>query len=347
MLSSYEERVLVEIEERKQRELAKSPRRLVPQRVKDATTNVTGRARTLPGAEQAAQAAAAGYEKAAVGLGKFMTRSSQFTLNSERVLKAYRRRGNTLGSLEDIHTLDLKVVDSVAKFTRLNQVYASAAMAEGVGAAALIGGGAAIAGAGGIAGAGAGAAPGLGLVAVAVASDATLVLGAASRAVAHTALYFGYDPTDPREEVFMMSVMGLGAATTQGAKMAAYSELSRLTQLLVRNAPWEQLNQFALTAIATRFAEQFGARLTKKKLGQFVPVAGMAIGGGLNYRTVDRIADAAYWTYRERFLRQKLGEAMTIPDIPLAESEGEVGVLEDPIDILKALEEQGIEIPED
>lgn len=343
MLSPYEQKALVEIEERKERELAKSPRRLVPQKVKDAASDAGDQIKRLPGAESTTKAASAAMAKAAEGVGKFTSRSSQFTLDSDRVLRAYHRRGNAVVELVDIHALDLQVVDRVAKFKRLNHLYGGAAMIEGAGAAAIIGGGELLATVGGTAGAGVAAAPGLGAIAAAVATDVAAVLVAGSRVVAHTALYYGYDPEDPKEEVFMMAVMGLGAATTQGAKMAAYGELSQLTQLLVRNAPWEQMNGFVLTKIANKFAEQFGANLTKKKLGQFVPVAGIAIGAGLNYATIDRIADAAYWTYRERFLREKEGEAITIPVASTTDSDDESGPVEEPITIMELLKDEGID----
>lgn len=343
MLSPYEQSALNEIEARKQRELAKSPRHLVPARVKSTASDVSERARRVPGAERAARVAAEGYGKAATGVGKFMARSAQFTLSDERVLKAYRRRGHELSGLSDIQAIDLEVVDRVAKFTRLNHLYAAGAMVEGAGAAFVISGGQMLAASGGVAGAGAGAAPGLGLVAAAVAGDAAAVLVASSRVVAHTGLYFGYDADDPKEEVFRMALISLGAATTQGAKMASYGELSRLTQMLARSAPWAKLNTSALAKVTSKFAAQFGQTMTQKKLGQFVPVAGIAIGGGLNYAIIDRISDAAHWGYRERFLREKLGEPMTVPILPALEADEESGAHEDSIGLLEILESEGID----
>jgi hypothetical protein len=340
-ISSYEQKALSEVEREKQRTLAKSPRRLVPARVKATATNAGRRAKELPGAEKAAQAAARGYAKAAEGMGKLMARSSQFTLSGHRVLRAYRRHGHTLENLADIRGLDLQVVDRVARFRRLNHIYASAAAAEGAGSGAAISGGTLLA-AGGSAGAGAGAAPGLALVTTAVATDAAAVLMAASRVVAHTALYYGYNPEDPKEEIFLMSVISLGAASTQGAKMSAYSELSRLTQMLARSAPWAKLNTSVLARVSQKFAAKFGQNLTKKKLGQFVPLAGIAVGAGMNYAMVDNIADAAYWSYRERFLRDKLGEEMAVPSQQALGPADAEGVFEEPIDVLKLLEGEGI-----
>jgi len=87
-----------------------------------------------------------------------------------------------------------------------------------------------------------------------------------------------------------MSVIGPGMASSQVGKVAAYGELSRLTQLLARQAPWVKLNEQVTTKVVQRFAAKFVQRLTKKKLGQFVPVAGIAVGAGLNYLVLDQTA---------------------------------------------------------
>jgi hypothetical protein len=150
-----------------------------------------------------------------------------------------------------------------------------------------------------VAGAGAKKAPGFGVVATAVVADVAVVLGLAARTVASTARYYGYDPRQPEEQVFMMSVIGLGMATGTSGKTAAYADLSQLTQLLFRNASWEKLNEKVLTKIAQQFATKFSVNLTNKKLGQFVPVAGMVVGAELNFALIARIAAAAKDAYRD------------------------------------------------
>jgi hypothetical protein len=43
------------------------------------------------------------------------------------------------------------------------------------------------------------------------------------------------------------------------------------------------------------------------KLAQFIPLAGAAVGGGFNAYYTDKVCDAAYHLYRERFLAGKYG----------------------------------------
>jgi hypothetical protein len=305
-LSSYEQREWDRLQQRKAASLRKQPRRL-PAKARDRLSAVADKAKAAPGAGKVL----AGYTTAARGLGKATGSTATRTVSIKYVIKRYQRAGHDIGSLAGIQQLDLSAVDAVAKLSRIRYGHSLLAAAGGFGSAAVVTGGEVLAGAGTVAGAGAGAAPGLGTVAAAVLADTAGVLGLAARSVAATALYYGYDPHRPEEEIFMMSVIGLGMASGTTAKTAAYAELSQLTQLLARSAPWSKLNEKVLTKIAQRFAVKFGQTLTKKKLGQFVPVAGMVVGAGLNYWVIDQISVAAHYAYRERFLIEKSGGELT------------------------------------
>nr|BBX76220.1 hypothetical protein MFLOJ_00070 [Mycobacterium florentinum] len=131
------------------------------------------------------------------------------------------------------------------------------------------------------------------------------VLTACSAVVAHDALYYGYDPLDPAEEIFMMHVIALGLAETEPAKVAAYQQLTLLTESLARNAAWQQLDRQVAVKVIQKFAVKFAQDLTLKKLVQLVPGLGVGLGAALNWTTVGEIADAAYWAYRERFLYER------------------------------------------
>jgi hypothetical protein len=247
----------------------------------------------------------AAYGTAAEGVSKLLGKAGSSSISQSRVLQSYARHGHPVSSLAEIRELDLKFVEKEVRPKRFELAYASAAAVEGALAGGVISGGEALAALGSVAGAGAGGAPGFGTVAAAMSADMAFVLAAGSRAVAHTAIYYGYDPTDPSEQLFMLAVINAGSATTAGAKYVAYRELSQMAQGLARRATWATLDKHVLTRVAKIFANDMSVRLTQRKLGQLVPVAGIFVGGGLNYHLLAGICDAAYWGYRERFLTDK------------------------------------------
>lgn len=332
-LSEYERKEWERIQVRKADSLQKKTKNIIPARARDRVATVTDKAKSVPGAGKVTAA----YAGAARGLGKATASTASRTVSPKSVIRQYGRAGHDITELQDIQRLDLSAVDSVAKLNRIRYGHALTGAASGFASSAAVTGGELLASAGTVAGAGAGAAPGLGTVAVALGTDVAGVLGLAARSVAATALYYGYDPLQPEEEIFMMSVIGLGMASGTTAKTAAYSELSQLTQLLAKNASWAKLEEKVLTKIAQRFAAKFGEILTKRKLGQFVPVAGMLIGAGLNYWTLDQISVAAHDAYRERFLIDKSGGDLRSTTLaPDSATE-----LDDVIDILEILEDEG------
>jgi hypothetical protein len=320
-LSSYEQRVLSEIEAHKLKLMNAPTRNLIPESARTAVSQAGGRALgkldTLPGFTQAAAKAQAAYLKSAEGLGRLVGTSAHATLSDTRVLSAYAKRGHDLGTLRDIRSLDLREVEEEVMPRFFGHLYATGAAVEGAAAGAVISGGELLAAFGSVAGAGAAAAPGTLTVAATMSADAAVLLGICSRVVGHTAMYYGYDPLNPGEALFAMSVMNLGSAVSQSGKYAAFMELSAVTQGLARNATWSTLNSRVLPRVAQRFASAFGLRMTKSKLGQMVPLAGIVVGAGANYWIVSNVASAAQWSYRERFINEKRqADGLYVPPRP-------------------------------
>lgn len=341
-LSEYELKQVEKLREHREKELRRSPRRMLPEAIRDKGNDWLNKAVQNPAAAKARNAGSGAFNAAASGAGKFMNRTAQLTTSDKRVLKAYKKKGHSVNTLDDIRKLDLHAIDRVAAFARLHYAYSLTAAAEGAAVGLVMTGGEAAVAAGGIAGAGAGAAPWLGTIAAAVGADIGAVLAACSRVVAHDALYYGYDPRDPAEEVFMMQVIALALAPTATSKVVAYQQLSKLTRSLATNAAWRHLNEQTLVKVAQKFATGFGQKLTKKKLGQFVPFAGVGVGAFVNWKMVDDVAEAAYWAYRERFLLEKGAEIdpRTIDVESYEEHPGGEG--ETAIDVIQILESEGI-----
>lgn len=228
----------------------------------------------------------------------FLTRVSHIGLSPERMTRKYVDAGHDVTKLDDVRTLDLEVVDKI-RGRHLDLGYASAASATGTGTALVLTGGTIMASSG------AAAAPGTLTIVSAMAADAAAVLGIASRAVGHVAMSYGYDPDDPAEKLIVRAVINVGSATTAATRGTALKDLSKLTQLLYRGAPWAQLNTSTISRALNEFAKQFGMKFTKSTLGKVVPFVGVGISATMNWATVETILDEANRAYRRRFLLEK------------------------------------------
>jgi hypothetical protein len=333
-MSSYEHAAWQDIERWRGERLAVRERRLVPQRVRERVAKggqiAKGRLEQVPGAEQLTAIVGNSIE----GLLTLVNKTSEATLRRKAVVAAYAKRGHAVSELSDIQQLDLADIDKAKP--RLGLRYTAFSAVEGAGAGLAVSGGELLTTAGGVFGAGAGAAPGAGTVAAATAADAVLVLGAMTRAIAHTAAYYGYDTELPQERVFALGVLSFGMAQ-QTSKSVAYVQLNKLVNDLARRATWEQLNRNGVTRIVKAFYERFAVRLTKQKLGQAVPVLGIAIGAGLNARLLHNLTEDAEHLYRERFLREKYN--LETVDVTVTTKDADLAPDDDTIHIAEIVEE--------
>lgn len=283
------------------------------------------------------------------GATRAVSKVSRAGLSPERVVKKHQNLGHPVTSLSDIRDIDLEQVDKVrGRFTDL--LYSVPAALSGGGAALVISGGEI---AGTFSG-GALAAPGFGAIAGALAADAAVVTGLSSRAVGTVAMTYGYDPEDPAEKLFILSVINAGTALTAAGKAAAMRDLSRVSQALFRKATWVVLEESVIAQVYQRAAVAMTGRFTKKALGKFVPVAGVVLGASLNYATLDSIVDAANIAYRRRFLLEKypqladsheqgdwLQDAEIVTDVDPGDSD-----IDDVFSVLTELEDLGVDTEE-
>lgn len=296
----------------------------------------------VPGGVSTAGArGAAALRGVAEGGSRAVSRVATSLLSPKRVVRAHVRAGHPVSVLADLRALDLELIDAI-KPRSLDVAYSAVAALSGGAAGALITGSQiAVPVSGGVA-----AAPALSVTAAALFGDAAAVMGLASAVVGHHALYYGYDPARPEEKVFVLSVVNWGTAFTTVSKVTAFADVSRLTQALVRGAPWIQLNQALVARVAQSFAQLFGQRLIQRSLGKVVPVAGVVAGTSLNWLTLEQIADAADVAYRRRFLLEKYPQLAESEAVPLL-SDGVATDGDDPsIGVLNLLRDAGADVDE-
>lgn len=139
----------------------------------------------------------------------------------------------------------------------------------------------------------------------AIATDVTVLLVGMGRIVALVAAHYGYDVRETDEQVFASGVLAYSTAGNASEKTAALTSLSRLTQQMMRQATWKQLENNYLVKVIESVFTALGFKLTKSKLAQAVPVAGAVINGGMNAHYVRNTFARAEHAYRLRFLTEK------------------------------------------
>ena len=149
-----------------------------------------------------------------------------------------------------------------------------------------------------------------------MAVDITTFLAAATRLVAHTAAYYGYDSEDPSERLFSTMVLsqaidpagsGRDFVVEKQATMLAFNQVMRD---LARKGSLESLGGSAIVSAMKSLFSAMGVRLASRKLAQIVPVAGIVVSAGLNAALMRTIGETADHLYRARFLAERYGRPM-------------------------------------
>ncbi|WP_022888170.1 EcsC family protein [Agromyces italicus] len=266
---------------------------------------------------------------------RIVGRISRVALSPARVVELHQKRGHDVTDLADVRRLDLKQVDLV-RGRAANWYYPATAALSGAGAGFLITGGELAVPVSG----GASAAPSGAVIAGAMVGDAAIVLGLASRCVGQVSLHYGYDPEEPAEKLFIMSVVNAGTALSATAKTAAMADVSRLTQALVRGKVWSILDKSVVSQVSKQFAKAFGVRITKQSLGKVVPVAGIVLGGTFNWTTLEAIVDAANIAYRHRFLLEKY-PSLAAEEVPVSVTAEAAEDADETISVLREVSDAG------
>ena len=205
---------------------------------------------------------------------------AQWSVRPEAIYAEFRRDGHTtINKPADILALDLEHVDKVVGF--LAAKYKGIAMLEGTGFGVL-------------------GLPG-------IPPDIAALLSLTLRAIGEYATYYGFDVSTQQERLFAMNVLGLASSPTDSSKAIAMAQIVRIAQDVAKKRTWKQLEQHAFVQVIQQIAKALGTRLTKAKLAQVVPLAGGFVGGGFNAYFTNKVCEAAYYLYRERFLATKYG----------------------------------------
>ncbi|WP_162252808.1 EcsC family protein [Knoellia sp. Soil729] len=180
----------------------------------------------------------------------------------------------------------------------------------------------------------------------ALAADAVASMALMGRTIGAVATRYGYDVRLPEEELFAMGVLSLGVASSVGAKTQALAALSRLTQEMMRQATWRQLNERILVKAIGRAYALLGFRLTHRKLAQAVPLVGVGLNAALSAQLTEQTFRRAQAVYRLRALSEIYGIDPTEwvdSSVTAAAPEETETSGEEIVDVLEVLEEVRVE----
>jgi len=211
------------------------------------------------------------------GLG-VLNDASEWTYAESDLVKRANDAGIEIESIDELRDHDLEELDTFAKsFTTENALLA-----------AVEGGGA-----------------GLGGFALVVA-DIPLLFTINFRLIQQIGASYGFSMKADEFQPLVLSIYNVASSGSREAKTAALKETSVAAAAFAHDFEYKgRGNTSTLREQNRHLPREIAKNLIGRKLGQMVPLAGAAVGAGVNYWFTSQTAEAAHMLFRALYLERK------------------------------------------
>ncbi len=203
--------------------------------------------------------------------------ASEWTHDPADVLAEARRMGLEVDRVEDLRDQQLEKLDELARshFTQ-NAVLA-----------AIEGGG-----------------TGLGGVAL-IAADIPLLFGINLRLIQQISSCYGFTLSGPAYRPLVLSVFNVAATGGRESKSSAVREISVAAAAFANDLEYKGRVRGSFKDQNRHAPREIVKNLLGRKIAQLIPIAGAAVGAGVNYWFTTETANAAYMLFRTLYLERK------------------------------------------
>ena len=219
-------------------------------------------------------------EQAGDAVGQFLALlndASKWTSDTTSLLAAARARGMHVDSPEDLRNQPLESLDALAKgFFNQNAVLA-----------ALSGGG-----------------TGLGGFAL-IAADIPILFMINFRLIQQIGAAYGFPMKSPEFSPVVLSIYNAAAANTRDARGAALREVTVAAAALAGETGYKGRVRGTIPDQSRHFPREIAKNLVGRKLLQSIPLAGAAVGAGINYWFTTETANTTFMLFRALYLEHK------------------------------------------
>lgn len=216
-------------------------------------------------------------EAIAEGLG-YLNDASIWTFDEEDLLANARRRNIPVARVAELRDRPLEELDPLAReHVTQNSILA-----------AIQGGGTSLGGP------------------LFIAADIPLLFTINFRVVQQIGASYGFPLRQVEFRPLVVSIYNVAASGSREAKHAAMRELSVAAAAFAHDTPYRGRAASGTFRDQNRHVpRELAKHLAARKLGQLIPIAGAAIGAGVNYWFTEQTSEAAYMLFRSLYLERK------------------------------------------
>jgi len=203
--------------------------------------------------------------------------ASEWTCDPNDVLKLAKEKGLDVETIEDLRNEPLEINDAIARsFFSQNAVLA-----------AVEGGGTGLGGA------------------VFIAADIPLLFGINFRLIQQIGAAYGFQLKGPSFRPLVLSIFNVAASGEKRAKNEALREISVAAAAFANDLAYKGRVTGTFRDQNRHLPREIAKNIVGRKIAQAIPIAGAAVGAGINYWFTTETAEAAYMMFRAMYLERK------------------------------------------
>ncbi|MBN2159988.1 MAG: EcsC family protein [Spirochaetes bacterium] len=223
--------------------------------------------------------------RAVLGFMEMLRDISYWTYSEKDLIKEAGKAGIRINAISELAGQDLLLLDRIARrYFSSNKLIAAL---EGAGC-------------------------GLGGLAL-IAADIPALFAIAFRSIQQIGASYGFDMKDPDMLPIIMSVFHAGSGISVAAKSSLLADMSRAAPVLAGKAVYGKIAGRTKTALIVDMFQQYlrnlpahlAENLSKRKLGQAIPVIGAVVSAGFNYWFMSNVVLSAYMIFRKLHIERK------------------------------------------
>jgi len=135
--------------------------------------------------------------------------------------------------------------------------------------------------------------------------DLPLVYTILFRLIQEVALSYGYSIDSPEEKLYILKILELGHYADDQSRNEAIADLYTLHTAIRGGMSLNSIERSGIMKGFQSLCSRIGISYSKRKLSALFIIIGGIMGGGMNYLLAREIADAAFNTYRKRFIMDR------------------------------------------
>lgn len=206
-----------------------------------------------------------------------LNNASEWTYDANDILNAAKERGLEVETIEDMRNEPLKELDEIAR-----SMFSQNALL-----AAVEGGGTGLGGA------------------FLIAADIPLLFTINLRLIQQIGASYGFPLKGPAFRPLILSIFNAAASSEQRAKNEAMREISVAAAAFANDLAYRGRTTGTFTNQNKHLPRELAKNIVGRKIAQTIPIAGAAVGAGINYWFTTETAETTYMLFRALYLERK------------------------------------------